>query len=47
MAIEPEFIEKEINSAFKDIEELVSEKLNEKEVFYFASFDICTHPSIP
>ena len=37
MAIEPEFIEKEMKMFFKDIEGLISTSLNEKEVFYFAS----------
>lgn len=37
MAVEPEFIEKEMKSFFKNIEELISSNLNEIEVFYFAS----------
>jgi Fic family protein len=37
MAIEPEFVEQEMKTYFKDIEELISSNLNEKEVFYFAS----------
>ena len=37
MAIEPEFIEKEMNEFFEDIKYLISSKLNEIEVFYFAS----------
>ena len=37
MAIEPEFVEKEMKTFFQDIEELISSNLNEKEVFYFAS----------
>lgn len=37
MAIEPEFVEREMKILFKDIEELISLSLNEKEVFYFAS----------
>ncbi len=38
MAIEPEFVEQEMKSFFQDIEALISSKLTEKEVFYFASF---------
>ena len=37
MAVEPEFVEKEMKSFFKDIEELISSELSESEVFYFAS----------
>ena len=37
LAIEPEFVEKEMKIYFQDIEELISSKLNEIEVFYFAS----------
>lgn len=37
MAIEPEFIEKEMKIFFQDINELILSKLNEIEVFYFAS----------
>ncbi|MBN2262438.1 MAG: Fic family protein [Prolixibacteraceae bacterium] len=37
MAIEPEFVEKEMKMFFQDINELISTKLNETEVFYFAS----------
>ena len=37
MAIEPEFVEQEMKTYFKDIEELISSNLSEKEVFYFAS----------
>jgi len=37
MAIEPEFVAQEMKTYFKDIEELFSSNLNEKEVFYFAS----------
>ncbi len=37
MAIEPEFVEKEMKIFFQDIDELLSSKLNEIEVFYFAS----------
>ncbi len=37
MAIEPEFVEKEMNKFFEDIKYLISSKLNEIEVFYFAS----------
>lgn len=37
MAIEPEFVEKEMQTFFQDLEELLSSKLSEAEVFYFAS----------
>jgi Fic family protein len=37
MAIEPQFVEKEMKMFFQDINELISTKLNETEVFYFAS----------
>ncbi len=37
LAIEPEYVEKEMNIFFQDINELISTKLNETEVFYFAS----------
>jgi len=37
MAIEPEYVEQEMKTYFKDIEELISSNLNDKEVFYFAS----------
>lgn len=37
MAIEPEFVAQEMNTFFKDIEELISSNLNEIEVFYYAS----------
>lgn len=37
MAVEPEFVEKEIKVFFQDINELISSNLNEIEVFYFAS----------
>ena len=37
MAIEPEFVEREMKVFFKDITDLISLKLNEIEVFYFAS----------
>lgn len=37
MAVEPEFIEKEMNVFFQDINELITSDLNETEVFYFAS----------
>jgi Fic family protein len=37
MAIEPEFVEKEMKTIFQDINELISTNLNETEVFYFAS----------
>ena len=37
MAIEPEFVEKEMKVFFQDIDELISSELNNIEVFYFAS----------
>ena len=37
MAVEPEFVEKEMKVYFQDINELISSDLNEIEVFYFAS----------
>ncbi|SHJ50011.1 Fic/DOC family protein [Tangfeifania diversioriginum] len=37
MAIESEFVEKEMKMFFQDINELISTDLNETEVFYFAS----------
>lgn len=37
MAVEPEYIEREMNIYFEDITELISSKLDEIEVFYFAS----------
>jgi Fic family protein len=37
MAVEPEFVEKEMKVYFQDINELISTNLNETEVFYFAS----------
>lgn len=37
MAVEPEFVEKEMKLFFQDLEELVSSDLNKIEVFYFAS----------
>lgn len=37
MAVEPEFVEKEMKSFFQDISQLISSDLNEIEVFYFAS----------
>lgn len=37
MAVEPEFVEREIKVFFKDINELISSSLNDQEVFYFAS----------
>lgn len=37
MAVEPEFVEKEMKVFFQDVKELLSSKLNEIEVFYFAS----------
>ena len=37
MAVEPEFVEREMKVFFKDINDLISLKLNEIEVFYYAS----------
>ena len=37
MAVEPEFVEKEMRVFFQDIDELISSDLNESEIFYFAS----------
>jgi Fic family protein len=37
MAVEPEFVGKEMKEFFQDVKELISSKLNEIEVFYFAS----------
>ena len=37
MAVEPEYVEKEMQVFFHDINELISINLNEIEVFYFAS----------
>lgn len=37
MAVEPEFVEKEMKILFTDIEELLSTNLKAEEVFYFAS----------
>ena len=37
MAVEPEFVEKEMKVFFQDINELISSDLNEIEVFYYAS----------
>jgi Fic family protein len=37
MAVEPEFVVKEMNVFFQDLNELISSDLNEVEVFYFAS----------
>lgn len=37
MAVEPEFVEKEMKLFFQDLSELISSELNEIEVFYFAS----------
>lgn len=37
MAVEPEFIEKEMKVFFQNISQLISSNLNEIEVFYFAS----------
>lgn len=37
MAVEPEFVEKEMNGFFQDLIELISSSLSEIDVFYFAS----------
>jgi len=37
MAVEPEFVEKEMKTFFKDIELLISSETKLEEVFYFAS----------
>lgn len=37
MAVEPEFVEKEMKEFFQDLNELISSNLNEIETFYFAS----------
>lgn len=37
MAVEPQFVEKEMKVFFEDINELISSDLNEIEVFYYAS----------
>jgi Fic family protein len=37
MAVEPEFVEREMKIFFQDLSELISSDLNEMEVFYFAS----------
>lgn len=37
MAVEPEFVEKEMKLFFQNISQLISSNLNEMEVFYFAS----------
>jgi len=37
MAVEPEFVEKEMKKFLQDVNELLSSALNEIEVFYFAS----------
>ncbi len=37
MAVEPEFVKEEIAKLFFDINELISRKLSEKEVFYYAA----------
>lgn len=37
MAVEPEFVDKEMKLFFQDLSELLSSGLNEVEVFYFAS----------
>jgi Fic family protein len=38
LAVEPEFVEREMNQLFKEIKELLVTDLNESEVIYFASF---------
>jgi len=37
MAVEPEYVEREMKLLFQDVGELISADLNEMEVFYFAS----------
>ncbi len=37
MAVEPEFVKKEMKILFQDLDELISSELNEIEVLYFAS----------
>jgi Fic family protein len=37
LAIEPEFVEKEMKIFFDDVAELIDSRLTEEEVFYFAS----------
>ncbi|MFW6310132.1 MAG: Fic family protein [Prolixibacteraceae bacterium] len=37
MAVEPEFVEKEMKLFFEDLDKLISSDLNEIEIFYFAS----------
>jgi Fic family protein len=37
LAIEPEFVEKEMRTLFNGVAELIKSKLTEEEVFYFAS----------
>ncbi len=37
LAVEPEFVGKEMSAFFDDLDELISSDLNEIEVFYFAS----------
>ncbi len=37
MAVEPEFVKKEMKLFFEDLDKLISSDLNEIEVFYFAS----------
>ncbi len=37
MAVEPEFVEREMKTFFNDITELISSNLNQIETFYFAS----------
>jgi len=37
LAVEPEFVEKEMSLLFADISDLLESKLTQKEVFYFAS----------
>lgn len=37
LAVEPEFVQQEMSVFFSDIQNLISDTLNEQEVFYFAS----------
>jgi len=37
LAVEPEFVEKEMNAFFNEISNLLNSQLSEEEVFYFAS----------
>lgn len=37
MAVEPDFVEREMKLFFEDLDKLISSDLNEIEVFYFAS----------